>query len=98
MSPSEQVRVWPPTAPTMLQLPCGGCLSIDQVAPDPPGSGSLTVTLRAMPVLAASLLVTVMVKPMVAPAVTAELSAGLTTLLRGASTGMLAGPLARLPF
>src|SRR5689334_11625569 len=56
----------PPTA----QLAPPLWLSTDQLMPSPPGSGSLRTTLRAMPVPAALLFVTVTVKPTFVPAET----------------------------
>src|SRR5439155_25649725 len=47
--PRLQVRVWLPAAPVIVQLPCAGCVSIDQSTPVPDGSGSSTVTSVAAP-------------------------------------------------
>src|SRR5579864_6202457 len=68
MLPSEQLT----SAPTMVHEPCAGCTSIDQLMPEPVGSGSLMVTPLAVP---GPPLLTVTVKPMSVPVLTGVLSA-----------------------
>src|SRR5438046_223019 len=50
MSPRVQLKVWVGAVPLIEQPPWAGPVLIDQLTPDPPGSGSLTVTERATPV------------------------------------------------
>src|SRR5438105_3814321 len=97
MSPRLQWSVCGAVVPSGSQLPCDGPLSIDQMTPDPLGSGSFSTTSLAVPVLAASLLDTVMVKPTGSPVLTGLASAVLTTLSSGARITIEPLPLAGLP-
>src|SRR5687767_14247234 len=74
-----QTRVcWAGASPLITQaVPVW--LSIDQLTPEPVGSGSLMVTPVAVPVPAASLLLAVAVNPIVLPASTSSSSAVLVT-------------------
>src|SRR5439155_1036420 len=75
MSPRMQLKVWVGAVPVIEQLPWAGPVLIDQLTPDPPGSGSLTVTERATPVAAAPELATETVNPIRSPALTVATSA-----------------------
>src|SRR5437870_1623460 len=90
MSPRVQLKVWERAGAVKEQLPWEGPVLIDQLTPDPPGSGSLTVTERATPVPAAPELATETVNPIRSPALTVPASAVLVTDRAGAWTTMVA--------
>src|SRR5438309_334196 len=90
MSPRLQDSSCVPTAPVMVQEPAAGWVSMDQSTPEPPGSGSCSVTERAIPVPSALLLLTVILKPTASPTVTGDASGVLVTPSTGASTTMVA--------
>src|SRR5579872_3792670 len=95
MSPNEQVRVWAGAGavPLTIEQAFGfvfDWLSIDQLTPEPGGSGSDIVTPVAVPVPAAPELDTVTLKPIGDPALTGVRSAVLVIARLGPSTLMLA--------
>src|SRR5437870_4061341 len=97
MSPRVQLKVWVGAVPVIEQLPWAGPVLIDQLTPDPPGSGSLTVTERATPVPAAPELATETVNPIRSPALTVPASAVLVTVSPGHCTVIVAPPVASAP-
>src|SRR5882724_11119649 len=69
--------------PPIEQLPWLGCEAIDQLTPEPPGSGSPSVTLLAVPVPVALEFETLIVKPIASPAFTVPVSAVFATVRLG---------------
>src|SRR5262245_6675005 len=91
MSPNEQPSVCVGAVPVIEHVP-GPVYAgeIDQLMLGPPGSGSDSVTARAMPVPSASLFDTVTVKPIFSPAFTCASSAVLVIASSGFSTTIVA--------
>src|ERR1019366_7512132 len=83
--PNAQVSTWLPTAPAIEHVP-GPLYTglIDQLMPDPAGSGSFNVTLFSVPEPA---LLTLIVKPMPLPVVTTDASGVLLTFSAPAVLG-----------
>src|SRR5207244_8342417 len=84
MSPKEQASVWLGGVPLIAQLPGPVYAGLsDQSTSVPAGSGSLSFTLTAVPVLVALLFDTTILKPIGSPAATEAASATLVTLRPG---------------
>src|SRR5438105_4390726 len=91
MSSNAQPSTWFGAVPVISHVPGPAYEgSIDQLIPAPPGSGSVSVTDRAMPTLSPSRLVTVTVNPMLSPVLTDVSSAVFVIDRSGASTSIVA--------
>ena len=85
--PIEQLRICAPAPPEMEHVPGPVYAGLmDQFTPAPPGSGSLSATLLALPVPPAVLLDTDMVKPTAEPTFTEVASAVFVAVRFGVAT------------